>query len=267
MKKRIISDVFFIVIFLLFLFLGKTPFSIFMSVLAVLSVRELINLRSTKEKRIPVEIELLTYVLAILFTLNNLSFNSDYYLIDYRLIGATALIFFLPIIVINDKRVYSLTDAAYLIGITFFIGIIYNLIIQYRSYNINYVLLMLIISFSTDIFEHITDHYVGKYMFMPFVTQNKTYEGVFGGILIGTFISSMFYLSFIDIVIPPYFVFLITLMLAALSFIGRLIFIYIKNEFNKKKFSNIILGNSGILDMMDSMIFVTFGLLIFVSLI
>lgn len=266
MKRKLINTFFFLIVFIIFSLLGKITFTIFMALLASLSLRELITLKY-KDKKLPIEIELLSYIIVIFLTINSFKFSLDYYLFDYRIFGLIFLIYFIPLVVFNDKKKYGFMDSIYLIAIVLFIGMTFNIIAEYQSYNIYYLLYIIVITYSTRIFESISNHYIGRYRYKPAITLDKTYEGVASGIALGTFVSSLFYLSFIDNYLPVYAVVLLTGILSYLSIVGELVFTYIKGEFGKKKFSNIILKNSGILDMMDSMIFVTFGLLVFTSLV
>jgi phosphatidate cytidylyltransferase len=233
-----------------------------MSLFACLSLRELLNIR-TKDRHIPIEIELLQYILVVFFTMNNYNSVLDYYLVDYRLLAALILIDFIPLILVNDKKVYSLLDALYMIGSTLFIGITFNLITQFRSYNIDYVTYIFLIAFFTDTFAYITGKLIGTRKFFPSISPKKTLEGAVGGTFMGTFIPTLFYISVIKTSLPIYAIFVITFLLSLLGQIGDLIFSFIKREFGKKDFSNIVIGNGGILDVVDSIIFITLGFILF----
>ncbi len=262
MKKSIISTIILILLFAFSLFLGKLPFSIIMSLFACLSLREILNIRG-KDRHIPIEVELLSYVLVVFFTMNNYYGTMDYYLVDYRLIAALILINLIPLVLVNDKRMYSLLDALYLIGTTLFIGITFNLITQFRSYNIDYVTYIFLIAFFTDLFGYITGKLIGTKKFFPSISPKKTFEGAVGGTFMGTVIPSLFYISVIDSTLPIYAIFIITFLLSMLGQIGDLVFSFIKREYGKKDFSNLVVGNGGILDMLDSIIFITLGFILF----
>jgi phosphatidate cytidylyltransferase len=59
----------------------------------------------------------------------------------------------------------------------------------------------------------------------------------------------------------------VTLFLSVLGQLGDLTFSAIKRYFGKKDFSNIMPGHGGILDRLDSSIFVLLGFLFFTSII
>ena len=79
----------------------------------------------------------------------------------------------------------------------------------------------------------------------------------------GTFVPTLFYLSVIPTALPIYAIFMITFLLSLLGQVGDLVFSFIKREFGKKDFSNIIMGNGGILDIVDSIIFIILGFILF----
>lgn len=265
MKKGFISICVILLLFLGSLFLGKLPFSICLSIFSVLSLRELLNIRG-KEKHIPSEIELLSYLIVIFFTMNNFDMNLDYYVLDYKLLASLILIDFIPLVLINDKRKYNILDALYLIGSTLFIGITFNLIAQFRSYDVNYVIYIMLIALFTDSFGLITGKYIGSHRLVPTISPKKTVEGAIGGLFMATFVSSLFYLSTIPSRLPILGVIIITMFLSIIGQLGDLVFSFIKREFGRKDFSNIVAGNGGILDVLDSIIFVTLGFLLFLSI-
>ena len=265
MKNNIINILLVITIFIISLFLGKLSFSIFMSLLAVISLREMLYIKN-KDKSFPIEVEIISYVIVLFFVMNNYN-NNDYYYIDYKLLVALLFSCLIPLVIINDKKKYNLLDALYMCGSVLFIGITFNLLTQFRTYNINYVIYILIIALTTLIFEIITNKYIGKFIFLPTIAPKKTIEGVLGGIIMSTIISSMFFISTIITEIPIYGVVIITFILSIIGQFGDLVFKFIKKEFNKQNFSKSLKGKSGILDIMDSVIFITLGFILFVSII
>lgn len=266
MKSKVISSILLMIVFICSLFCGKLIFNITMSIIAILALRELLHIRST-ERRLPIELEVLTYVLTIFFVMNNYSGYLDFYLVDYKLIASLILVELIPLVLINDKKKYGLLDALYLIGSTLFIGITFNLLTQFRSYDINYIVYIFLIALVTEVFGYITTIYIGKRKLLPTIISKRTVEGEIGGLFMGTVVSTLFFISVIPTKLPVYAIFIISFILSLLSQLGDLVFSFIKKEFNKKEFSNYYVVNSGILDLIDSVIFITLGFILFVSII
>ena len=96
------------------------------------------------------------------------------------------------------------------------------------------------------------------------ISPNKTWEGSIGGLLAGSLISLIFYnflISSIDIKLV-----IITIILSIVGQIGDLIMSKIKRENGIKDFSNILPGHGGILDRLDSSIFVVLAYALMMSL-
>ena len=91
------------------------------------------------------------------------------------------------------------------------------------------------------------------------VSPKKTWEGSIGGTFMGVFISTVFYLTVINPDAGVIKMGLVGLFLSILAQFGDLVFSSIKRFFNKKDFSNLIPGHGGILDRLDSIIFVLLG--------
>lgn len=264
MKSRIINILLLITILIGSFFLSKLFFNIILSILSIFSLRELLCIR-TGERKFPIEIELLSYVILVFFIMNNYGNNLDYYLVDYKLLAALLLTDLIPLVIINNKKKYSLLDALYLIGSTLFMGITFNLLSQFRTYNNNYVSYIVLIALICSIFEFLTTYYIGKTKFLPTISPKKTLEGVLGGIAMGTIISTMFFISTINTQLPIYAIVIISFVLCIFSQFGDLVFSFIKKEFNKSNFSSYNPKISGILDIIDSIVFVTLGFILFVS--
>lgn len=86
MKKRIISAIVIMAIFIPILVLGGKPFAIVMSLLAVLGLHELIKMRETK-KEFPFMMKVFAYVLVLFFSLNDFTSITFHSTLDYRVMS------------------------------------------------------------------------------------------------------------------------------------------------------------------------------------
>ena len=267
MKKRVLSAIIMILIFVPLLFIGGIPFAILMTVLALGAMHELMVIRE-KKKEFPTLIKIIAYLLTA-FSLV-LTYNQDLFSfkISYQLISFIILLFLLLILLKNKKEMnYDINDALYLIGSLLFINLSFNLILVIRNYSLYYLIYLLLITVITDTFALITGIYVGKNKLSPTISPKKTIEGFIGGVLMGTFVSSVFYYTVIDSGISLAILILTTLFLAVVGELGDLVFSSIKRTFNVKDFSNIIPGHGGILDRLDSLIFVILAFILVMGLI
>ena len=266
MKKRIISAIIMMIIFIPLLLIGGKPFAIFMSLLAVAGLYEILNLRESK-KKFPFLMKVFAYILVVFFSLNNfdsIEFSTN---LDYKVMTFIIFVFLMPMVFINDNKKYNLNDALFLIGSTLFIGLSFNLLIITRNYDILYIVYLLLITTITDTFALFTGNLIGKHKLAPTISPKKTYEGLFGGLLMGTILAVVFYHVGISHDLPLVILILITLFLAGIGQIGDLVFSAIKRYYGKKDFSDLIPGHGGILDRLDSIIFVVLASVLFIGII
>ena len=152
-----------------------------------------------------------------------------------------------------------------MIASTLFIGFSFNLLIAIRNFSLSYIIYIFLIATITDTFALLTGRKIGKNHLAPSISPNKTIEGSIGGSIMGTFISSIFFLEVISPTANLFGVILMSLVLSILGQIGDLVFSAIKRYYNTKDFSNLIPGHGGILDRLDSIIFIVLGFLIFLG--
>ncbi len=175
---------------------------------------------------------------------------------------SSALVFVMAIsfiIAILSNSKYSFKQVA-----TAIVGYIYTIfLIMFLSRiffadqgNIKVALLLTIVIL-TDTFAFLIGRKLGKHKLTK-ISPNKTIEGAVSG-LIAAVIGTIIY----TIVVNTYFLFelsypimiVVAILLSIISQIGDLIASYIKREYNKKDFGNILVGHGGILDRIDSLIF------------
>ena len=267
MKKRVLSAIIMILIFVPLLFLGGISFAIFMTLLAVCAMHELMTIRE-KKKEFPPLMKFAAYLLVIFSSVLTYNQNIFSYTMSYQLISFIVLIFLLPVLLKDNKNInYDINDALYLVGSLLFINIAFNLILVIRNYSLYYMIYLLLITVITDTFALITGKYIGKNKLAPSISPNKTIEGFVGGVLMGTFVATTFYYTVIDSGISLAILIFTTLFLSVVGQLGDLVFSSIKRTYGVKDFSNLIPGHGGILDRFDSLIFVILAFILVMGLI
>lgn len=266
MKKRIISAIVALAILVPIFIKGGLIYNFTIYVLAILGLKEFIKAKSTK-KQLPAFIEFISYIIFSILILFNINTKDMIYSIDLRVLSGLFLIYLIPTVLYHDRSQYSITDAFYLIGGIFFLGISFSLLILIRSISLNLIIYLFLITVLTDTYAYITGSLIGKHKLLESISPNKTWEGMIGGTIFGVVISTVFYVVVINPNIDLFQITLITLFLSIIGQFGDLCFSAIKRYFGIKDFSNIMPGHGGILDRLDSIIFVILSFMFFISII
>ena len=214
----------------------------------------------------PFFIEFISYIsLGLIIFFNS---SNNYLLsVDYRMVAGLFLTFLIPTVLYHDRSLYSINDAFYLIGGVFFLGFSFSLFTLLRNEGMEILLYLLLISIFTDTFAYFVGMLIGKNKLLEDISPKKTIEGMIGGTVLSVIIASNFYYTVIDSSLPLYIIIFMTTFLSIIGQFGDLVFSAIKRYYGKKDFSNIMPGHGGILDRLDSIIFVALGFMFFISLI
>lgn len=266
MKTRIISAIVMCAIVIPIIFIGGLPFKVLGVVLAIASMYEIIKAREGNSK-IPFSIRIVSYILIASFVFLGTDVYSVRYEFIYKILIAVFLLYFIPVVFINNTKIYSITDALYVLGATIFLGVSFNSFILISNTGTEYVIYLLLITVITDTFAYFTGYFIGEHKLCEKISPKKTIEGAIGGSLLGTIIPSLFYLYIINPDKNILLVVGITFVLSVVGQIGDLFFSSVKRHYGIKDFSNLIPGHGGILDRMDSIIFVVITFVLFMNII
>ena len=259
MKDRILGAIILLAILIGSLILGKIAFSIAMLVVAILGYKELFEIKFSHEKNNISVMKLIGYINLVLMCLNEFLFK-----LDIELVTTIAILSItIPIILYNNSEKYNINDAFFLLGCVLFLGYSFRTIIYTARMDIYQCILIFLIAFTTDTYAYIGGNLIGKHKLTD-ISPKKTIEGTIIGTIMGTIIGSVYF----NLAIGGHDLWnivMICLMLTIFSEIGDLVFSSIKRYFNKKDYSNIIIGHGGILDRFDSVIFVALGLSLIIN--
>ena len=265
MKTRIISAFIMCAIAIPIIIIGGITFKIFAMVLGVLSVYEAMHIRKN-DKPIPLGIRIISYLLIGVFVYLGTNVYSSNYDLIYKIITAIFLIYFIPVVFINDTKKYNITDALYALGTTMFLAIAYNSSVMVMNNNLSIFLYLILITIMTDTFAFFTGYFIGKNKLCEKISPKKTWEGAVGGTIVATAIGVIFYIFVVDNTINIEALLIITILLSIIGQVGDLFFSSIKRYYKVKDFSNLIPGHGGILDRLDSFIFVVLTYILFINL-
>ena len=121
-----------------------------------------------------------------------------------------------------------------------------------------------VIAFITDTYAYIGGNLIGRHK-LTSISPKKTVEGTIVGTFMGVLVGTVYYYNLIGH-ITLFRCVVLCIVLTILSEIGDLMFSSIKRYFNKKDYSNLIPGHGGILDRFDSVIYVSLGLSLIMSM-
>ena len=266
MKTRIISAIVMCIIVIPITLIGGLPFKLLGIALAVASMYEILKARTSKST-IPLVIRIISYILIAAFVYLGTDVYSAKYELIYKILIVVFLLYFIPVVLIDNTEKYSVTDSLYVLGATVFFGVAYNSMILISNIGINYLIYLLLITTVTDTFAYFTGYFIGKHKLSEKISPNKTVEGAVGGTIVGTVIPMLFYIYIMNSNVNIFILLGITLILSIIGQIGDLFFSSIKRHYKIKDFSNLIPGHGGILDRLDSIIFVVITFVLFMNII
>ncbi len=266
MKTRIISAIVALLILLPIIKTGGSVYNFTIYVLSILSLIEFLNIKE-KKRATPEFIKFISYIIISMIVIGSPKMDEFVFSLDYRIIAGIFLVYLLPVVLYHNNEKYNINDALYLIGGIFFLGMSFHLLLVLRHVSLNILLFLFIITIMTDTFAYFTGYLIGEHKLLEDISPKKTWEGLIGGTLMGVFTSFVFYTTVINPSVDTKTLFIAIIFLSLLGQCGDLVFSSIKRYYDKKDFGNIMPGHGGILDRLDSIIFVVLGYMFFISII
>lgn len=256
MRQRLISAIVALIILIPLVILGGIYLKLAFSILSVIALFEILR-ASSKNNKYPEVIKYISYILIFLYVL--LDLNITLKVTISFIILSIFLLFY-------NKDKYNIESFIFIIFSLIFIGTVFSCLINIRNIDINLFVCMFLITILTDTFAYLGGKMFGKHKLIPKVSPNKTIEGSIIGSVFGTIIPSIFYLFMVDPGQNFILIILIVFILSILGQIGDLFFSSIKRYYGIKDYSNIMPGHGGVLDRLDSIIFVVIGYMLIMSI-
>lgn len=260
MKERTISAIILLIIMIGSIVISSKLFGILMLIFSIMGYREFFDIRYDKKNKKLDLIRIFGIICVLLIAMDNTFYNVDMNVV----VLIPMLLLSLPIVFYNDNKLYNITDALYNLGIVYFLGFAFGNIIYMGDSSIVKCIFIFIIAFITDTYAYIGGCLIGRHK-LTSISPKKTIEGSLIGTVMGTLIGTVYYYNLVSGV-TLFESIVLCLFLTVLSEIGDLFFSSIKRYFDKKDYSNIIPGHGGILDRFDSVIYVSLGLSLILSM-
>lgn len=255
MKQRMLTAIIGIIIIVPIILYGGWPFLLTAYLLATVALFELV--RTYKLEKLMNYLFIATIFLwVLLYPQSDISFE-DFTVTKFDILIIFASILLIAIVISKNK--FTFDQASFFLLATLYIGASFYYLIIVRFEGLNYFLFILFIIWATDSGAYFVGKYLGKRKLWPEISPNKTIGGAVGGILAAVFVAILFqwiypfdksYLS----------IFFIAIFISVVGQFGDLVASAIKRHYDIKDFGKIFPGHGGILDRLDSLIFVMLAL-------
>ena len=256
--KRILTSLIGFPIVMCILILGnKYIIDIIIAIIAIIAMKEYINCSSNKVK----VISWISYLAAASIGLLHIIPSSIIKTYLFMGIPLLLLILFLHVIISNMKITfnditYTLMGILYVFGFVMFLPLIYGV-----NGDIDGKILIWYVMFSawgTDVFAYAIGRRFGKTKFSK-ISPNKSIEGCIEG-TIGAVIACLLYTFainyFVNLEISYVMIGIICAIMSIIGQIGDFAASVIKRYFEVKDFSDLFPGHGGMLDRIDSVMFI-----------
>ena len=240
MKVRTLTAIIALLIFLPILLKGGLILMLFAFLLALIALKELLNMNMIKFLSIPGLISALALIIIMLPQ------DAGEWVQVIQLKGLIAMSFIVLSYTVLSKNRFSFMDAAFCLMSVAYVGIGFMYFYETRSEGLRYILFAFLIVWLTD---------TGAYIFGRLISPNKTIEGFFGGILCSILVPLVMQM-FVDLHMNIWLLLLVTIVLSMFGQLGDLVESGFKRHFGVKDSGRILPGHGGILDRFDSFMFV-----------
>lgn len=226
------------------------------SAIAILSLYEYFHAFKSTGKANP--IQWVGYILAAAISLIHV-IPTEYTKNALQLLMPSIVVILFLMGIVTDMKINVKDISITLLGILYILGfIVFVPMLRGIENGVYLIWYLIFIAWGTDVFAYLIGKKFGKHKFSK-ISPNKSIEGCLAGI-VGAVVMSLGYTLalnyFAGFSIPYAYIVFVSVALSILSQIGDFSASSIKRYVDLKDFSNLIPGHGGMLDRIDSLIFI-----------
>lgn len=255
MKQRIITAIVAMLIFLPAVVAGGIPFFLLIYAMASIALFELLRMRKISLRSMPGIFSLLLLWM-ILFPAEYIhTFSGFDGVVKLQLVIIGVLIFLS--FTVFSKNQFTFDDIGFCFMAIIYIGIGFYYMLAIRHIGMTYFFFALLSIWATDSGAYFCGSAFGRRKLLPAISPNKTVEGALGGILSAVIVAFLFFFFTdlkSDFTLPVLLA--SSIVLSIFGQIGDLVESALKRYYGVKDSGKLLPGHGGILDRVDSWLFV-----------
>ncbi len=163
----------------------------------------------------------------------------------------------------------TMVDWALTLAVPIYLGWPISLALLLRGYQVAWplphgvwwILLMLLGTWGFDSAAFFVGRHLGRHKLAPNISPGKTWEGVLGGLVLSIAAAVLF--TVLPFGLPWYLAVILGIWIGAAAVLGDLAESLIKRQTHVKDSGNFMLGHGGMLDRIDSLLFVAIAIYVF----
>ncbi|QBP17951.1 phosphatidate cytidylyltransferase [Acetilactobacillus jinshanensis] len=252
MKKRLITAIVALLIFIPLVIYGGSPLTFLAYFLGLTATVEILIM----DKRILVSPEaIIAYIAVIILITPDRWFSSLPSFLNQTFLFYV-MVMLLLLRMVFTKNLFSFSDAGVIAVTALYIGMGFHYFLNARIDGIDTIFYALFIVWSTDTGAYLIGKKFGTHRLAPHISPHKTWEGSFGGSILAMIVGTIWLYYFPVHAYGFVTMFIITIFLSIVSQFGDLVESAIKRHYGVKDSGKILPGHGGILDRFDSLLFV-----------
>lgn len=251
MKERVITAIIALLILVPIIIYGNWPFIIFAYLLATIGLFELMRMYQKEKAK--------SYVMIALPFLWLLMIPAQEWGIGMVAVDKNSILILLLVLLLTlsvvTKNTFTFDQASFILFVTLYVGTAFYFLLVMRMTGLNYFLFILFIVWATDSGAYFIGKFFGKRKLWPAISPNKTIGGAIGGVSAALIVGVVFQLVYPFDFSMGYVIF-ITIIISLVGQLGDLVASAIKRHYDIKDFGKLFPGHGGVLDRVDSLLFV-----------